>query len=76
MSVTKIACYYLYTYRKIMPVVRLGWLASARQLHVTVYTKTNHMSAKIFAFSADIAKAPPDGPSVQTWSRLLIACPK
>ena len=33
---------------------------------MTVYAKTNHMLAKMFMrFSMDIAKVPPDGPSLQ-----------
>ena len=48
-----------------------------RDIFVTVYAKTNHMSAKIFwRFSMDIGKVPPDGPSLQIWSRLLVACPR
>ena len=38
---------------------------------------SNHMSAKLFLrFSTDIGKVPPDGPSLQSWSRLLVACPR
>ena len=45
--------------------------------YVTVYAKTNHMSVKnILRFSTDIGKVPPDGPSLQIWSRLLVACPR
>ena len=42
--------------------------------YVTVYMKTNHMSA--FVFSTDIEKVQPAGSALKIWSQLLVACPR
>ena len=46
-------------------------------VYATVHAEIRHKSAKKFpCFSTDIAKVPPVGPSLQIWSRFLVACPR